>query len=198
MRLWREGDESVGICERCKKRVSTRFERRALQLERPRISVPDVLVAACTECDKVVAIPSQSSPKLNQARTEEMRKLEARIPKHLEDVLGLIAAEYGRTDKEFRASLLRYYLNEVSKHRGLANRVKKKALSDLALGKANGRISLRIKKSLMESAWRMAREVGIVRRSTLLAGVIVMAKEDVLDKPDSKHKKALAVIAAST
>ncbi len=68
MKLWKEGDRSRSVCERCKRLVGTRFERRTVNLERPAVAVPDVLVAACTSCGETVAIPAQSSPRLQAAR----------------------------------------------------------------------------------------------------------------------------------
>jgi RNase P subunit RPR2 len=62
------GDLSRGICEQCGRVVETRFEYRTFQLEVPRIDVPAVLVSVCVTCDTVVAVPYQSSPRLNEAR----------------------------------------------------------------------------------------------------------------------------------
>lgn len=49
-----EGDKSSGICETCKKKVSTYFKKHTLQ------NIPDVLVSICQECGNVVGIPAQS------------------------------------------------------------------------------------------------------------------------------------------
>ena len=65
---WRAGDRSRGICEHCNAVVDTRFEYRTYTLQEPRVDIPDVLVAVCTGCDRTVAVPFQSSPKLNAAR----------------------------------------------------------------------------------------------------------------------------------
>jgi hypothetical protein len=67
-KLWRAGDRSRAICEHCGGVVETRFECRTYPLHEPRIEVPDVLVAVCTVCDRIAAVPFQSSPRLNEAR----------------------------------------------------------------------------------------------------------------------------------
>ena len=74
MHLWREGDRSVGICERCRKRVNTRFERRTFPMERPRVDVPDVLVSVCDECGDIVDVPHQSTPKIAESAHGHSRR----------------------------------------------------------------------------------------------------------------------------
>jgi hypothetical protein len=48
--------------------VETRFEYRTYSLESPKIDVEHVLVAVCTTCGGVAAVPFQSSLKLKEAR----------------------------------------------------------------------------------------------------------------------------------
>ena len=64
MKPWKEGDRSRAVCERGRRLVETRFERRTVTLEHSCGRGPDVLVAACTSCGETVAIPAQSSPRL--------------------------------------------------------------------------------------------------------------------------------------
>jgi hypothetical protein len=64
MNFWKEGDRSEAICPGCERRVETRFEVRSVHLEQSGVSVPDVLVGVCTECDRTVSIPAQSTPKI--------------------------------------------------------------------------------------------------------------------------------------
>lgn len=66
--LWKAGDRSRAICEDCGKGVETHFEYRTFPLLEPKADVPDVLVGVCAECDRTVAVPYQSTPKLNEAR----------------------------------------------------------------------------------------------------------------------------------
>jgi hypothetical protein len=66
--IWNEGDQSRGICESCRVVVDTRFEFRDYELHAPRVVVPALLVAVCTICDRIVAIPMQSAARLNAAR----------------------------------------------------------------------------------------------------------------------------------
>ncbi|MBA4160411.1 MAG: hypothetical protein H0X65_23560 [Gemmatimonadetes bacterium] len=62
MHLWREGDRSEAICSACERRVTTTFQLRPYMLRESGIEVPEVLVAVCDVCDRIVAIPAQSTP----------------------------------------------------------------------------------------------------------------------------------------
>lgn len=68
MHFWEEGDQSEAICERCRKRVVTRFEPRTLRLEQSPVDVPGVLVGVCTECGETASVPAQASEQISQAR----------------------------------------------------------------------------------------------------------------------------------
>jgi hypothetical protein len=65
--MWKVGDTAAGRCPRCKALVRSRFELRTVQLTRSRLSVPDLLVAVCTQCDHTMSIPPQSLPQLREA-----------------------------------------------------------------------------------------------------------------------------------
>lgn len=66
--LWHVGDRSRAICEHCGTVVEIRFELRTYPLSSPAAEVPDVLAGVCVTCDRIAAIPYQSSGKLNEAR----------------------------------------------------------------------------------------------------------------------------------
>lgn len=57
---YEEGDHSAGICPECRKLVHTTFRSSG--------ESPTVLIAFCNECDVMVAIPHQSTPKINAKR----------------------------------------------------------------------------------------------------------------------------------
>jgi hypothetical protein len=182
MHLWKEGDCSEAICRACEKRVGTRFAVRKYTLQESGAEVPDLLVAVCEECDAVVAIPAQSTPRLKEAR--ERRKaesLEAKIPSHLDDVIHLLAERFATAVAAFRPDLLRFYLGEVVSDVAFAERVKTLAASDLAEGRARMRISLRAPEDMLEAARESARSVGITSDADLIRGILIAAKEDVLE-----------------
>lgn len=167
------------------------------ELQKPRKTVPDVLVAVCTVCDEIVAVPFQSSPKLNEVRKADDAHLEARIPKHLEDVLAVVGSHYGRNDGEFRAAVLRHYLHTVGENDQLARRVRDLAQADLAKGKATGRLSLKVQKSVLERAWARSKKAGVRKRTDMLKGTIVAAVEDLEGASGRKRRETLEGLAAT-
>ena len=135
MKLWREGDTSVGICKRCEKKVRTRFTRRTYPLVRPKADVPDVLVSVCQECDEITDVPYQSLPKIADVRVREIRKVEVRVSRELEEVLGLVAAKFSARVEALSNPLLRFYLREMGKDSKMADALAKRlAQGPLAAG----------------------------------------------------------------
>lgn len=196
-KFWRAGDRSRAICEHCEAAVETRFEYRTYPLSKPRVDVPDVLVAVCTVCDRIAAVPYQSSPRLNEARKAAEAPLEARIPKHLEDVLAVVASHYGRTDSEFRSVILRYYLHALGESDALARHIRDLASGDLAQGIADERLSLKVQKPVLTRAWDSARNAGMRSKTEMVKGSIIAAAEDLDSRDGKRRRETLAEMAAS-
>jgi hypothetical protein len=204
MRLWREGDRSVGICERCEKRVTTRFERRTFPMRRPRVDVPDVLVSVCDDCGAIVAVPHQSTPKIAESRRRTLEKIEVRIPLELHDLLGLLAHKFSTRVEALSAPLLRFYLGEVGRDTKMAALACRLSHEPLALGPNKGRISLALEKGLWDAAWERAQQAGIKERSEVVRGIILAAALDAgLDRPrtgarpSARRRTAIETIATA-
>jgi hypothetical protein len=196
MRILKEGDRGQAICRDCRKPVSTTYEYRTVHLEQTGVDVPDVLVGACDGCGGVVSIPAQSTPRLKAARDAKEAVINARIPRHLDDVLHLIADRYDAPSRAFCPALFRYYLRQVARSEPLARRVGRLAQEDLAKGSAEARVSLRLPEALWDEAWEAARQAGVRSRSDLLRGVILAAMEDSTTDRAPARRRALGEIAA--
>jgi hypothetical protein len=147
------------------------------------IDVPGALVDVCERCGNVTGIPAQSTPRIRDVRVPlKEEQLEARIPTHLEDVIYLLAWEYAVPVQTLRPAVLRFYLAELMKDPALAERVRLLAESDLADAPTRARVSLRVPAELLEDARTAARAAGIAKDSDLVRGLILAAKEDVLDR----------------
>jgi hypothetical protein len=204
MKLWKEGDRSRAACETCKQFVTTRFERRTIDLKDAEVSVPDVLVAVCETCGEIVAIPHQSTPRLQEARRRATPKCEVRVPPVLNDALGLLASKFSVRTEEFGGLIIRYYLQRMGNDLATARRIKAFAASSLAKGKTTGRISIRLAEPVWEEAWKVAREAGLNTKSEVFRGVIVaaavdseIAREEGL-MPSGDFKRAIETIALAT
>ena len=161
---------------------------RTYHLEKTGVDVPGVLVEVCDQCDAIVTIPHQSSVRLlefRRARKDE--SLEARIPTHLEDVIHLIADRFEVPVQTFRPGLLRFYLRELARDEGLAERVRQLASSELAQAPARARVSLRAPEGLLAEAREQARKAGIRTDAEMLRGLLLAATEDVLERGDKKR-----------
>jgi hypothetical protein len=173
----------MGGCSHCMAEVDTRMQVRTYRLHQSGIGVPGALLDVCDRCDSIVGIPAQTTPRLREARVPlKEEQLEARIPTHLEDVIYLLAWEFAAPVQAFRPAVLRYYLAELLRDPALAERVRLLAASDLADAPARARVSLRLPAELLEDARVAARAAGIGKDSDLVRGLLLAAKEDVLDR----------------
>lgn len=66
-REYRQGDVVAAYCARCRQTVRAYFQFRGIQLRRTQLTVPDVLVAVCANCDHTVALPRQSIDQFREA-----------------------------------------------------------------------------------------------------------------------------------
>jgi hypothetical protein len=196
MKIWKEGDTGEAICDTCERRVATTYAYRSVHLRQTGANVENVLVGVCDECDEVASIPAQSVPRLKEAREGKLQTVNARIPRHLDDVLHLLADRYRAATPSFSAAMLRYYLNEIATSESFARRVSRLADKDIVRGKADSRISLRLSERLWTLAWRKAREAGIERQTDMLKGLIIAALEDSVGGRAPTRRRVLEGIAA--
>jgi len=80
MKILFEGDSGKALCEHCQAVVQTRYVRRDVPFSDGQGQARDILVGVCTHCDTVVAIPPQSTPAIREARKQQLKSIEARLP----------------------------------------------------------------------------------------------------------------------
>ncbi len=193
----KEGDRSRALCEPCGRLVSTRFERRPYVPSEGAAPIPDVLVAVCEECGAIAAIPAQSIPRINANRERDQIRFESRIPRELDDALDWITGRYAGRFDSFRGSLMRYYLGQLSREAGLADRVRQLAESDLARGEQRGRLCFRLDRALLERAWAAAQTVGIEDKADMVRGLVLVAIEDA-ERPTQAQISVFDALAAAS
>jgi hypothetical protein len=197
LKIWHQGERSEALCTTCGDWRATEFQYRTFRLEKSRKDVPDVLVAVCTVCDSIAAVPQQSAPKLREARRRDPSRVDARIPKELRDLVGVLAAEFGGEPEPFAGGMVRYYLREIIDDRSLARRVARLAKSEDAKGTPGGRLAFRLDKRLLREAMAAARRAHVTDKSALVRGIIVAARQDAYDDPDEMRRAALRAIAVA-
>ena len=161
-------------------------------------------MAICESCGEIVAIPHQSSLRLQEARRQDVPRYDVRVPLILKDALRLIASVYSARPEDFEPALFRYYLHRLGRDPETARRIKVFAESTLAKGKNLGRISFRLENSAWEQAWRLAQAAGLTNMADVVRGVIVAAAVDSevvkIDGagPSREFRKAIETIALAT
>jgi hypothetical protein len=196
MRILQEGDTGSAICPSCRERVQIRYQYRTFRLDESDVDVDNVLLGVCQQCDRPVTVPAQSSAKLKAARRKKEETVEARVPRVLEDLAYVIAAEVGTSAAEFRNQLVRYYLLEIGEKAETARRVARLARTELAQSKKEARISVRVDASILERALERALKEGVESRADLVRGLLLAGAEDVLEGRASRRRRELEKIAA--
>lgn len=194
-KFWRRGERSVALCPTCRARRETVFAYRDVPLEKSGVTATNVLVGVCTSCDTIASIPQQSAARLKDVRRPPPKKTEVRISRELQDVLFMLATEYGGVPKAFGGAVVRYYLRQARHDPKLARRLARLAQSPEAAGIADARLSFAAVPSWYEDLKRELPSVALPDRSALVRGVIVAAKEDAFDKPRKGMRKAFEAIA---
>lgn len=180
MRILREGDRGKAL-ESEYGIVSIVYEYRTFHLAETNVDVPAVLVGVSERTGRILTVPAQSTPKLKAARDAVKEDTcQIRLPEQLNDVLFLLAEHYRTEGKKFWPAVFRLYLYELTRSARLARRVVRLASSPLASGGPRTRFAVRAGARLLADVDRVAHDHGVTR-SDLARGVIVAAKQDVLD-----------------
>ncbi|MES2178502.1 MAG: hypothetical protein V4550_11640 [Gemmatimonadota bacterium] len=197
LKIWHQGEQSEALCPTCKVWRETTFWYRPFLLEKSGIEVPDVLVGVCSECKEAIDLPHQSTPKLKEALRKEPCRVDARIPKELRDVIGVLATDFGGEPEPFAGGVLRYYMREMTDDPALAKRIGMLSTSGDAGGTPGGRLAFRMDKRLLDKALASLHGAKPGDKSALVRGIIVAAKHDAYDKPNKARLSALRAIAAA-
>lgn len=198
--IWMEDERTEAPCPQCRDWVDATYKYRTLPREAAGVKVDNVLVAVCDKCDTIVGIPDQSAPKIKEAREKpKSERVPVRFPRELDDIMYMVADRFDVAPGEFSTFLIRYYLHALEDHPELQERVAKLAKGRLA-AKARrkgtrGTHTFRVQKRRLERIDKIMQQFGIQRRSDILRGIVVAAKEDVLDHPNSRQSRELRRIA---
>jgi hypothetical protein len=189
MKLYKEGETSKAICSNCEQVRTTTFRERDVPLSSGNGIVRDVLVAVCDHCDRVVSLPQQSVPRVSDTINKARHPIEARIPRHLHDVMGLVCFELGG-DAESVQLLFRFYLRRLSNRRVLVRHLAALASSDEAEGAASARFSAKLNDEMFR-VWKTLGRTAGLKNADMVKGIIMQMKKDVLDEKKPEVRKAL-------
>lgn len=181
MRLYREGDKSVAVCDVDRRKVTTVMERRDFQPDGCSEPIPGLLVAVCESCGTVLTIPAQSCVRINILR-KSGRKMgkafDARVSAELLDALYLVASEVGGSLPAAQSGVLRYYIGQAAKSPEFAAHLAERAATSPVAKPGPGRFSVRVEPAQFLQALRAAKAVGLKNKGELIRGAAAVAIDD--------------------
>jgi len=188
MKIYKVGDKSKGLCEQCKKLVSTTFKIKEVPLSSGKKKVSDLLVAVCDRCEHVVSIPQQSSIRIKETLAKDKKPLEVRVPQHLLDVLYVTSASFGiGSPGMLKDVLIRYYITSASKNKRILKSIKALSTSEFTKGAANTRISLKLNEALSKEFNRLINEANLTQ-TQFIKGLIALINKSILEEKAQSSK----------
>jgi hypothetical protein len=190
MRFLNEGDKSKAFCRKCEGIKAITYIYRDFVLKNGR-RVPNVLQGVCSTCDSVVSIPAQSTPKIQDAIHEKSLPLEIRVPPILEDVLYSIGQTSHLDTSVALKCLIQYYSNKIVQEK--ENKVGSFIVSinnkqPSWFGTKRSRLSLKISFAISEKIRSISQQLSL-NKSEYITGILVMAKEELLENRKGKEAK---------
>lgn len=71
MKIYIEGEKSKGLCECCKKMITTTFKVSSVPLSSGNGQVDGILAGTCDFCGHIVSIPQESSARVKEVLTSK-------------------------------------------------------------------------------------------------------------------------------
>jgi len=206
MKILFEGDSGKALCEHCQAVVTTRYARRDVPFSDGKGMARDILVGVCTRCDGVVALPPQSTPAIHEARNQQLKSIEARLPAVYLDVLDAAMHAVSReAGANLRKLFLAYYFQQLAQvQQGgqlqAAHQTFVQALDEqreqrgLAGSSATRRLSMKVNPHMAQDMLALQQRTG-VNQTELLKAVIALIQADVLEERDEEVILALQRLA---
>ncbi|MCC9006471.1 hypothetical protein [Pseudomonas putida] len=206
MKILFEGDSGKALCEQCQAVVTTRYARRDVPFSDGKGVARDILVGVCTRCDGVVALPPQSTPAIHEARNQQLKSIEARLPAVYLDVLDAAMHAVSReAGANLRKLFLAYYFQQLAQvQQGgqlqAAHQTFVQALDEqreqrgLARSSATRRLSMKVNPHMAQDMLALQQRTG-VNQTELLKAVIALIQADVLEERDEEVILALQRLA---
>lgn len=193
MKIFKVGEKSKGICGKCESLVPTTFSICSVPLSSGKARIDDILASTCDHCGHVVSIPQQSAPRIKESLNTKKHSIEARLPRHLLDILLLATDSFDIGNPELlKDSLIRYYIAVAESDKAMMKNIKKYSQSDFAKG-SSFRLSLKVNDTIFE-CFEHIREKTSLTKTQILKGIILQINEDILQKPLKKRLNELQKI----
>jgi hypothetical protein len=190
MRILKEGEKSKAFCPRCEAIKTITYIYRDFILDSGR-KVPNVLQGVCQSCDSAISIPAQSTPKIQEAIQEKSTSLEVRVPLVLEDVLYTIGHASHLEATMALKCIIQFYSNKITLDHDTKIEnyiVEIKNNHPTWFGTKRSRLSLKISFAFSEKIRVISQKLSL-NKSEYIMGILVKAKEDLVEKKNGKDAK---------
>ncbi len=193
MKLYQIGDKSQAACPECQARVTTTFALRDVPFTDSSAIARAILVAVCDDCQAVVGIPAQSTPKIRASRSKPLFSIEAQLPLVFVDMLDLACqklADAASTD--LRKRLMAYYIHRLANQNAhqqaeLLTAGYQQAEKEFppVPGKNLRRLSFKVQQGIYEELNALA-SASQLSKTSILKSLAYQIKEDVLEEKNSR------------
>jgi len=206
MKILFEGDSGKALCEQCQAVVTTRYARRDVPFSDGKGVARDILVGMCTRCDGVVALPPQSTPAIHEARKQQLKSIEARLPAVYVDVLdAAMHAVSSDAGANLRKLFLAHYVQRLAQvqqggrlraaHLAFIQALdEQREQRGLARSNATRRLSMKVNPHMAEDLLALQQQTEM-NQTELLKAVIALIQADVLEERDEEVIVALQRLA---
>jgi len=185
MKLYQEGQKLKAICEDCQDLVRATFAYRDVPFDDGCGIAKGILAAVCDGCNRVIALPAQSTPAIVRARENARKSLDVTLHAWEMDILE--SASY-RIDPDangrLRETLIAYYLRRSTTDARGAARIKGNRPMK-PKRRANGspmpkrKLSLNLTARAAESLKSLTKSSGL-SKSQIIRGVISQIEADLV------------------
>ena len=200
MKVYKAGEKSKAICEDCGALVFTTFAYRNVPFDDGKGEVKDVLASVCDQCDRVVALPAQSTPAVRRAREIADVPLEVMLSAPEMELLDLAT---WRIDPEsgsrLRKPLLAYYIHRLSGDPTAVARLQAKAVvrgpkMPRSVKIPKRRLSVKFAAKTDASIQELMKASGLTK-SHLIRGIVHEIEDDLVRPEKPKDLQRLREIA---
>ncbi|MEN5302688.1 MULTISPECIES: hypothetical protein [unclassified Pseudomonas] len=197
MKILFEGETGKALCEHCQAVVQTHYARRDVPFSDGQGVAKDILVGVCSHCDTVVAIPPQSTPAIREARKQQLKSIEARLPAVYLDVLDAamhaVSCEAGANLRKL--FLAHYFQLLVQSHQSdqlqpaheafIQGLERHRRECGLAPSTSTRRLSMKVNPYMADDFMALQQQTHM-NQTELLKSVIARIQADVLEVRDQK------------
>ncbi|MDW5498895.1 hypothetical protein R6Y99_03660 [Pseudomonas lundensis] len=197
MKIVKEGDTRSVLCQNCGKSVAT-YRLRDVDFSDRRGTVKNILAAVCNQCDAVVSIPAQSTPRIKSEFEQAKSALEVRVPAHYLDILNVATQKIDDSlDEDFHKTLILYYLHALTSGRYPQQELKALLGSELAKAKSSKRLSMKVSKKQLAELNSIMEQQSLTRSSDVVKAVILKIYQDIVQEKNLAILPELRNVAAA-